>query len=146
MPATFVTLFDLAPKHFIFRLFQFFHMQVLLSLSGRPLDFSSLICALSSSFIWWLLFLAISFLVRLSLAPLLTSGSSRICSLLLHSTIPSLSFLLSFPFSPCHHLFSITLLSGWLMLETFQEFLIENTMRTVITSVSPEREPGAWGG
>jgi hypothetical protein len=37
-------------------------------------------------------------------------------------------------------LFSITLLSGWLMLEAFQEFLIENTMRTAITSVSPGRE------
>lgn len=146
MPATFVTLFDLAPKHFIFWLFQFFHMQVLLSLSGRPLDFSSLICALSSSFFWRLPFLAIGFLVRFSLAPLLTSGSSHICSPLLHSTSPSLSLLLSLSFSPCHHLFSITLLSGWLMLETFQEFLIENTMRTVITSVSPGRESGAWGG
>lgn len=57
---------------------------------------------------------------------------------------PSLFFSLSF--SPCHHLFSITLISGWLRLETFQEFLIENTMRTVITSVSPGRELVAWGG
>lgn len=89
---------------------------------------------------WGLPLLALVF--GLGSRSLLTSGSSQICSLLSpHVPSPSPSSL-----SPCHHLFSITLLPGWLMLETFQEFLIENTMRTVITSVSPAREPAAWGG
>lgn len=130
---------DLEPKRFIFQLLQLFHTQVLLSL-GLPFYFSSFLCPLcphlsSGSFsllplVFWLL---------VSLAPLLTPGSSHGCS-------PSPTHpLLSLSFSPCHHLFSITLLSGWLMLETFQEFLIENTMRTVITSVSPGREAAAQG-
>lgn len=36
----------------------------------------------------------------------------------------------------CHHLFSITLLFCWLMLEIFQEFLIHSAMRTVIFAFS----------
>jgi len=36
----------------------------------------------------------------------------------------------------CHHLFSITLLFCWPMLEIFQEFLIHSAMRTVIFAFS----------
>lgn len=36
----------------------------------------------------------------------------------------------------CHHLFSITLLFCWLMLEIFQEFVIHSAMRTVIYAFS----------
>lgn len=47
--------------------------------------------------------------------------------------------------SPCHHLFVVTLLCAWLRLEACQEFLIGNTMRTVIAAVPPGRDPGLGG-
>lgn len=68
------------------------------------------------------------------------------CLLALLSLSFSLFFFLSlyspkFPFPisllpSCHHLFSITLLFCWLMLEIFQEFLIHSAMRTVIFAFS----------
>lgn len=126
---------DIEPKCFISWLFQFFHMRVLLSLQPPILLEQPNLPPFSSSFFWQLLFRALGFLA---------SGLPGFLAdfWLLTGLSPPLPPhpLLSLSFSPCHHLFSITLLSGWLMLETFQEFLIENTMRTVITSVSPGRE------
>lgn len=44
----------------------------------------------------------------------------------------------------CHHLFSITLLFCWLMLEIFQEFVILSAMRTVIFAFSLVKVLSAW--
>lgn len=60
---------------------------------------------------------------------------SSLSSFCLSPYSPKFPFPISLLLS-CHHLFSITLLFCWLMLEIFQEFLIHSAMRTVIFAFS----------